>query len=262
VPSLWFVWPFQDIVIRGLADSSTWVVVVGAILAVVAYFVALESISTWLSKKAANWRRLRARGETLDRLGLRKRWAQEAWQARHMHDIAAIGAMERWRFLGKRGACRVRAALRPGERWQLSKPMTLGLVAVGVLISMFGLYVAVIVLLYERPYRIGADQFRKQYVAATGRQAPARRPPGWRMTGQSPTKVDDAYVSSGREQLGGYPYVRLSSNGAGGSNARICGWLVQAAEGRVLLLTSDGLLMKNFGDGAFEWDTQSPGGCR
>lgn len=263
VPSLWFVWPFQDIVIRGLVDSSTWVVVAGAILVVVAYFVALESGSTWLSKRVAKWRRLRTRGERSDRLKSRKRRALQARQALRMHDSVAIGIKE-WRrpIPGRRGVRRVETPPGKGKRWRLSKPMTLGLMAVGVIISMFSLYVAAIVLLYERPYRIGVDQFRKQYVAATGRQAPARRPPGWRMAGQSPTKVDDAYVLSGREQLGGYPYVRLSSKGADGSNARICGWLVQAAEGRVLLLTSDGLSMKNFGDGAFEWDAESPGGCR
>lgn len=81
------------------------------------------------------------------------------------------------------------------------------------------------------------------------------------MAGQPPAKVDATAVAAGRAQLGRYPFVQLSSKEAEAGVKRVCGWLVQASGGQVLMLTVDGLVMKNFGDGAFDWTTESPDQC-
>jgi hypothetical protein len=197
----------------------------------------------------------------LDQIGLRKRWAWEARRARHAQLQSAKGATERWRALGKRGTYRVPSKAFAKSTRRPSSVFVGGIAVLSLLLMTLGLYVAGAVLLFEHPYHAGAQSFREQYFAATGRQAPRRHLSAWKLAGQPLAKADDTAITAARAQLGRYPFVELSSKDAEAGEKRLCGWLVQASGGQVLMLTADGLVMKNFGDGAFGWTTESPDRC-
>lgn len=261
VPILSFSWSFQDVVIRGMTDAKTWLLVAVSVIGLALYLMALDMASGRFSKASDAWSRFRARGESLDGLGLRKRWAWEARLARRGHLASAEASSLRWRVLGKRGANRVHSK---AFAKNLSKPSSVivgGIAVLWLLLITLGLYVAGAVLLVQHPYNIGAQSFREQYFAATDREAPARHYVAWKSKGYRPVRTSAMAASRGRTQLSGYPYIQLFYREGDSAEKRLCGWLVQASGGVVLMLTSEGLVMKNFGDGAFQWKTESPDSC-
>ncbi|MCE4540779.1 hypothetical protein LXT12_26470 [Pelomonas sp. P7] len=268
VPQLVFAWPAQDIIIRGLTDEDTWLLVLLSVGGSALYFGMLSLLSAWTSRIAARVRDLRNRGETVWTRGERRLRVWAARRARRAHTSAAALATLRWRALGKRGDLRRQLTKAKALRWQPPVGLLAIVLAACALLAVTFAYIGSMGLLYRAPYTNAARAFNDQYAAATGREAPARQLPSWAQVREPRSKTSlQASIERGRRQLAAYPFVRLKAKeaSAGVEAAAVeeadCGWLVQASGGVLVLLTSDGLLVKNFGDGAFSWQTVAPESC-
>lgn len=255
IPELTFVWAFQDSVLNGFLSVEAWARFLGLALPVSMYF-ALPFVVGELFKPMAKRRlELKERGESFDRLGLRKRFASAARNARRSN-VHAEAATARWRLLGKRGVFR---------RQKLSgtvSPMTraLAVAATGVLMFvMLGMvYVVGAYTLVIKQYENGKLRFRMEYLAATGHLPPPRQVgPGARSVRAD--KASDmpttAQIKQSEIALRDYRLVQLFSLGDDVARRPLdCGWLIQNSGSKVLILGSTGLHMRDFGDHGFAWD--------
>jgi hypothetical protein len=259
IPQLVFSWSIQDIVIRGLYDAQSWILVVAAGIVGALYLVVLDLISGRLSKAYVAWNKLRARGERLDRVSLRSRWSLKARHLRLSGDVAAEVASQRWRALGKRGLYRSRSLSTRSAKF--SGTIAYSALAIVTLMFLGSLYVVGVILMFERPYKTAAESFQEQYLAATGHLAPSRRPMAWAQKRTwSKSELEEA-EERGRAQLGRYPFVRLVTKEPLLDTENLCGWLIQAASGQILMLTAQGIVMRSFGDSHFSWRTEAPEAC-
>jgi len=166
VPALMFTWSAQDIVIRGLADASTWLVIALGLFGAMVYFMLLDLGSQQISRFSKKIAR-RLRGEGWSRLSLRRRFASSARKARLQGAADASVLSARWRTLGKRGAAQLVEAKKKRAKWEPKGSVIFGLIGISLLVGGFGLYMLVL-LLYNRPYGEGVRAYRLQYAAATG----------------------------------------------------------------------------------------------
>jgi hypothetical protein len=246
-----------------MADAETWLLVAACVVGVALYFAVVDIASGRLSRVSKAWARIQARGETMDRLNLRKRWAWEARRARLGHEASSLEATQRWMVLGKRGAYRVVKPRSLANKWQPSSVLASCIAVFLLLLAILAFYLLGALLLFELPYNAGMQSFRAQYLAATGREVPQRHLTSWKLAGRNRSFVnlDDTVVANGRNQLVRYAFVRVTSKALDADEDPLCGWLVQGSGNQLLLLTTEGLVMKNFGDIAFGWKTEVPGGC-
>jgi hypothetical protein len=242
VSHLAFTWSVQDVVIRGVLRSQTWLY---AFLFAFAAAIGVALLDWFVDVKD----RLRRRGESCNRLALRKRFVHRARATRLGQLPTAQLETARWKTLGKRG--RFRKALRtPGAagRTPLSLRTRAVLVAI-CLFYVFCLYLGAVLTLFIPAYQDGADKFRALHVAVTGRFPHARQLKGWSSSQPDASRGEpiESWIAKGRAELAGVAYVRVESEAAT-DKSPLCGWLLNEAENRLLLLTTSGLVMKSFGD--------------
>jgi hypothetical protein len=264
VPVLALSWPAQDVVIKGISDASTLLIIAVAALAVCAYFFLLEVTSGRLNRYVTKWLRLRQRGEPCDRVALRRRWAEAARSSALRKTDDAVEWRARWRVLGKRGRFRRPTAIRPSRSGQLSPVAASALIAALCLIVLSCSYILGAIFLYVQPYNAGARSFRAEYVAATGRPPPVLVVDAdgtVTNTGEVST-ILPSEVEGGRQRLLAYPYVEVTGDFGGPQKpAVLCGWLVEGTGNQLLLLTRAGLFWQNFGDQPFSWKRRPAGMC-
>jgi hypothetical protein len=255
VSHLAFTWSVQDVIIRGVLRSQTWLSAFAF-----AFFTAIGvALLEWCVDLKD---RLQKRGESCDRLALRKRFVDRARAARLEQLPNASLETARWKVLGTRA----RVQKTPGASGAAERaPLSLGtravLVAIG-LFYVFCLYLAAVLTLFIPAYQDGADKFRALHVAATGRFPPARQPKVLSSGSSDAGKNEpiETWATRGRAELAGVAYVRVESE-ALADNTPLCGWLLNEQENRVLVLTRSGLVMKNFGDQSHAWTSRDPEQC-
>lgn len=179
VPQLMFSWSTQDVIIRGLTDESTWLLVLASAGGSVLYFGLLSLLSAGLSRLATRVKYLKQRGETVWSRGERRLRVHAARRARRDHSSGAALATLRWRALGTRGDLRRQLVKAKSSTWQ--PPVSLLAIVLGacVLITVTFVYAGLLILLYRAPYMNASRAFQDQYLAATGREPPVRRLPTW-----------------------------------------------------------------------------------
>lgn len=264
VPQLVFSWSAQDVVILGLTDERTWLLMLAAAGGSALYFGLLSLLSAALSNLSAKVKYLNERGETVwsrCKRCFRVRVARRARQSRRSN--AAL-ATSHWRALGKKGDLRRQIVKAKKSPYQPPLGIVVILLsAVGLMAATFA-YAGLLLLLYRTPYLNALRAFHEQHLAASGQEAPMRQLPSWAQVRRPLSQVErDQAILRGQQQLAAYPFVRVTSKGTGegGSAESDCGWLVQASGGMLVLLTSQGLLVKNFGDAGFAWQPQLAGSC-
>jgi len=262
VPQLVFSWPAQDVVIRGVTDEDIWLLVLLAFGGSGLYFLTLSLVSALISKQAAKVRDLRDRGETVWSRGERRLCVWAARRARLAHSPSAALATVRWRTLGKRGQLRRKARKAVSKPWQPPVGVVAMVLAACVLIAVTFGYASLILLLHRAPYANGVRAFSDQYLAATGQEPPLRQLPSWAQLQVPMSEASkEAAILRGRRLLAGYPFVRVTPKDADSGGEVDCGWLVQASGGALVLLNSQGLLFRSFGDAGFSWKPVAPDAC-
>jgi hypothetical protein len=255
VSHLTFNWSVQDVIIVGVLRSHTWLYAF-----VFTFFTAIGvALLEWCVDLND---RLQRRGESCDRLALRKRFVNQARATRLGQLPTAQLETARWKVLGKRARVqKTSGASGAAERAPLSLRTRAVLVAI-CLFYVFCVYLVAVLTLFIPAYQDGADKFRALHVAATGRFLPARHPRGSSSGRSDASKSEpiEAWIARGRAELAGVAYVRVE-NEALADKPPLCGWLLNEAENRVLLLTSSGLVMKNFGDQPHAWTPRDPEQC-
>jgi hypothetical protein len=256
VSHLTFLWSAQDVMIRGVMQSWSWLYAL-LITFMIALGVAL------VDAFASTRDRLRMRGESRSLRALRWRFATEARAGRLARLATAALATARWRALGKRGAYWKKPRPRVTTR-RAGVPVWLGAVLAAVCLFYFMcLYVAGLLVFHIPAFNDGANEYRALHVAATGhfppyRQAEEREGYNARLERIKPLAE---WIAQGRKQLFALSYVRLDGVAATNAPRSVCGWLMHEQDNRVLLMTSTGLLLKNFGDQPHSWTAREPNDC-
>jgi hypothetical protein len=210
--------------------------------------------------------RLQVRGETCDRLGLRKRLAHEARRLRKAKDARAPQATRHWQMLEKRGVFRKmpKKRLRKPTHWASSDTYkTLLLLPILFLLMMAYLLVNAF---YAWSYRNGARNYWMEYVAATNNWPPSRVS-GGRRPKESDRPLLDEFSKEGKERLRGYAFVQVrhlevnAKDDPKRSDSPVCGWMMQGSGNVLVLLNASGLLVLNFADTPFRWSSVPHDAC-
>lgn len=259
VPPLLFNWSTQDLVIKGLADTRSWLLMLTIGVSGATGFAAIEGTSAWLIRRVQKCSHLRGRGESLDRLNLRKRWAKKARALRLTKHEDARLATEHWRMLGWRGSKRFAKNAKSIRKFRLPHGVEFNLLLIALLIFGFCIY-SLIHLFYADSHTRGYRDYCLEHLAATQQWPNSGTPKGWQHKPNWPA-VTPELIADGRTRLKGYAFVRVSELGKEKERTVLCGWLIQGAASQLVLLGQEGLQVVTFADVPFQWQHTTPEEC-
>ncbi|MGJ7614124.1 MULTISPECIES: hypothetical protein [unclassified Variovorax] len=266
IPQLMFSWSAQDLVIKGLVESETWLLLLAGVAGFACLSAAMDIATAGMRRLLLERSRLQLRGEACDRLGLRKRMAREARRLRKAKDARALQATRHWQMLEKRGVFRKapKKSLRKPTHWASSDAYK-SLLLLPILFLLMMAYLLVNAF-YAWSYRNGARSYWMEYAAATNNWPPSRVAGGWK-----PKETDrvllEELAKGGRERLREYAYVHVRRLEADpkddprSSDQPICGWMMQASGNVLVLLNASGLLVVNFSDSPYRWSSVPHDAC-
>jgi hypothetical protein len=262
IPHLMFAWSAQDLVIRGLVESETWLLLLAGVAGFACLSAVMDITTAAMRRHFLERSRLRIRGESCDQLGLRKRLALEARRLRKEKDARAQQATRHWHILEKRGMFRraPKKSLQKASHW-VSSDVYKSLLLLPILYLLMMAYLLVNAF-YAWSHRNGAKNYWMEHIAATSNWPPSRGAGGW-IPKDSDRPLLEELSNEGKMRLREYSYVQVKDLEDQQKNVEspMCGWMIQATGNVLVLLNSSGLLILNFADSPFRWTTVSPDAC-
>lgn len=242
VPSLLFPVEFHDVILLGLRLESVWRIPAFAITAAALYIWIVDRLPHWVS----SWRWVRqlakCHKDGWDQLGLRNRFAQEAYAVRSKRLPGGhTRAQLRWKILGCRG--QLRSMHQHSRQQKRGRPVSAStircLLVIVVMLFLTGTYLLCAGLFLLPASSAGAKDFVSIYVAVTGHV-----PPQYNRT-QVNQKQLKSWACHGLDQLSDFRSITIHPDSSSNPSAL---YLIQGANNTYLLLGTSGTRIAIFGD--------------